>query len=170
MGERRRLLERAGRLGPAPLRPPVFTWCLGRPTMDGKTALGASSPAKPALTSPEPLSHTSAVVSSSSHIFGGSHGPEKQRGGASRPPRTARRCHRAPPSPPGGPSAPSRPPSRRARAAAAHRQLSAGAGNLTRPGRMLGGSATLVGRALNRIRRPLSSPRFKRRPGLQDAH
>lgn len=36
--------------------------------MDGKTALGASSPAKPALQSPEPLSHTRAVLSSSSHI------------------------------------------------------------------------------------------------------
>ena len=34
--------------------------------MEGKTALGASSPAKPALTRPEPLSHTSAVCSSSS--------------------------------------------------------------------------------------------------------
>lgn len=47
-----------------------LTWCLGRPTMDGKTALGASSPAKPALQSPEPLSHTKAVLSSSSHIAG----------------------------------------------------------------------------------------------------
>lgn len=37
--------------------------------MDGKTARGASSPAKPAFTSPEPLSHTRAVVSSSSHIL-----------------------------------------------------------------------------------------------------
>lgn len=37
--------------------------------MDGKTARGASSPANPALTSPEPLSHTRAVVSSSSHMF-----------------------------------------------------------------------------------------------------
>ncbi len=40
--------------------------------MEGKTALGASSPAKPALTRPEPLSHTRAVVSSSSHILMGS--------------------------------------------------------------------------------------------------
>lgn len=38
--------------------------------MDGKTARGASSPANPALTRPEPLSHTRAVVSSSSHMFG----------------------------------------------------------------------------------------------------
>ena len=38
--------------------------------MDGNTARGASSPANPALTSPEPLSHTSAVVSSSSHMIG----------------------------------------------------------------------------------------------------
>lgn len=39
--------------------------------MDGNTALGASSPAKPAFTRPEPLSHTRAVVSSSSHmVFG----------------------------------------------------------------------------------------------------
>lgn len=37
--------------------------------MEGKTARGASSPAKPAFTSPEPLSHTRAVVSSSSHIL-----------------------------------------------------------------------------------------------------
>ena len=34
--------------------------CLGRPTMDGKTARGASSPAKPALHIPEPLSTTRA--------------------------------------------------------------------------------------------------------------
>ena len=46
-----------------------FTWWRGRPTMEGKTARGASSPAKPAFTSPEPLSHTRAVVSSSSHIL-----------------------------------------------------------------------------------------------------
>ena len=46
-----------------------LTWWRGRPTMDGKTARGASSPAKPAFTSPEPLSHTRAVVSSSSHIL-----------------------------------------------------------------------------------------------------
>lgn len=37
--------------------------------MDGNTALGASSPAKPAFTRPEPLSHTRAVVSSSSHMM-----------------------------------------------------------------------------------------------------
>lgn len=37
--------------------------------MEGNTALGASSPAKPAFTKPEPLSHTKAVVSSSSHIL-----------------------------------------------------------------------------------------------------
>lgn len=37
--------------------------------MEGKTALGASSPAKPAFTRPEPLSHTRAVVSSSSHMM-----------------------------------------------------------------------------------------------------
>lgn len=40
--------------------------------MEGNTALGASSPAKPAFTRPEPLSHTRAVVSSSSHILAGS--------------------------------------------------------------------------------------------------
>lgn len=39
--------------------------------MDGNTALGASSPAKPAFTRPEPLSHTRAVVSSSSHMASG---------------------------------------------------------------------------------------------------
>eukprot|EP00406_Dinophysis_acuminata_P059291 CAMPEP_0179289020 /NCGR_PEP_ID=MMETSP0797-20121207/41083_1 /TAXON_ID=47934 /ORGANISM="Dinophysis acuminata, Strain DAEP01" /LENGTH=58 /DNA_ID=CAMNT_0020998005 /DNA_START=40 /DNA_END=216 /DNA_ORIENTATION=- len=38
---------------------------LGRPTMEGKTALGASSPAKPALHMPLPLSTTSAATSSS---------------------------------------------------------------------------------------------------------
>lgn len=36
--------------------------------MEGKTARGASSPANPAFTRPEPLSHTRAVVSSSSHM------------------------------------------------------------------------------------------------------
>lgn len=34
--------------------------------MEGNTALGASSPAKPALTMPEPLSHTIAETSPSS--------------------------------------------------------------------------------------------------------
>jgi len=33
--------------------------------MDGKTALGASSPAKPALHMPDPLSMTKAAISSS---------------------------------------------------------------------------------------------------------
>ena len=45
-----------------------ITWCLGLPTIDGKTALGASSPAKPALHMPEPLSTTRAAESSS-HIL-----------------------------------------------------------------------------------------------------
>ena len=39
--------------------------CFGRPTIEGKTALGASSPAKPALHIPDPLSNTSAWTSSS---------------------------------------------------------------------------------------------------------
>ena len=43
-------------------------WWRGRPTMLGKTALGASSPAKPALHIPEPLSTTKAATSSS-HIL-----------------------------------------------------------------------------------------------------
>lgn len=47
----------------------VPTWCRGRPTMEGKTARGASSPANPALQRPEPLSQTRAVVSSS-HMVG----------------------------------------------------------------------------------------------------
>jgi len=47
----------------------LLTWCLGRPTMDGKTALGASSPAKPALHIPDPLSTTKAATSSSSPMF-----------------------------------------------------------------------------------------------------
>jgi len=46
----------------------VRTWWRGRPTMEGKTARGASSPAKPALHMPDPLSQTRAVTSSS-HIF-----------------------------------------------------------------------------------------------------
>ena len=44
------------------------TWWRGRPTIDGKTARGASSPAKPALHMPEPLSITRAATSSS-HIL-----------------------------------------------------------------------------------------------------
>ena len=44
-------------------------WCRGRPTMDGNTAFGASSPANPAFTIPDPLSHTSADTSPSSAIF-----------------------------------------------------------------------------------------------------
>ena len=44
------------------------TWCLGLPTIDGNTALGASSPAKPALHIPDPLSITKAATSSS-HIL-----------------------------------------------------------------------------------------------------
>ena len=46
----------------------LWTWCRGRPTMDGKTARGASSPAKPALHIPDPLSTTKAAESSS-HIL-----------------------------------------------------------------------------------------------------
>ncbi len=38
----------------------------GRPTMEGNTARGASSPAKPAFTIPEPLSHTMAETSPAS--------------------------------------------------------------------------------------------------------
>eukprot|EP00420_Gonyaulax_spinifera_P033466 CAMPEP_0197880180 /NCGR_PEP_ID=MMETSP1439-20131203/8061_1 /TAXON_ID=66791 /ORGANISM="Gonyaulax spinifera, Strain CCMP409" /LENGTH=67 /DNA_ID=CAMNT_0043499727 /DNA_START=12 /DNA_END=212 /DNA_ORIENTATION=- len=38
---------------------------LGRPTMEGNTARGASSPAKPALHMPLPLSTTRAATSSS---------------------------------------------------------------------------------------------------------
>lgn len=41
------------------------TWCRGRPTMEGKTARGASSPANPALHIPDPLSITRAAISSS---------------------------------------------------------------------------------------------------------
>jgi hypothetical protein len=40
----------------------------GRPMIEGKTARGASSPAKPALHMPEPLSTTSAATSSSAMI------------------------------------------------------------------------------------------------------
>ena len=50
--------------------PTMIPGCFGRPTMEGKTALGASSPAKPALHIPDPLSTTKAwTSSSSSHIF-----------------------------------------------------------------------------------------------------
>merc|ERR1712156_259395 len=45
------------------------TLVTGGPTMEGKTALGASSPAKPALHMPEPLSTTRAAVSSSHILF-----------------------------------------------------------------------------------------------------
>jgi hypothetical protein len=38
--------------------------------MEGNTARGASSPAKPALTMPEPLSHTIALISASSAAGG----------------------------------------------------------------------------------------------------
>ena len=48
----------------------VITWWRGRPTMDGKTALGASSPANPALHMPEPLSTTRAATSSSHILIG----------------------------------------------------------------------------------------------------
>ncbi len=44
----------------------ITPWWRGRPTMEGKTARGASSPAKPAFTMPEPLSHTIALTSPSS--------------------------------------------------------------------------------------------------------
>lgn len=49
----------------------MMLWCQGRPTMDGNTAWGASSPAKPTLHMPESLSMTSAVLSSSIVISGG---------------------------------------------------------------------------------------------------
>ena len=42
--------------------------CLGLPTMEGKTALGASSPANPALHIPLPLSTTRAATSSSAIV------------------------------------------------------------------------------------------------------
>merc|ERR1719347_1768061 len=48
--------------------PTITPWCLGLPTMEGKTALGASSPANPALHIPDPLSTTRAATSSS-HIL-----------------------------------------------------------------------------------------------------
>ena len=45
--------------------PTMTPWWRGRPTIDGKTARGASSPAKPALHIPDPLSTTKAAMSSS---------------------------------------------------------------------------------------------------------
>lgn len=47
--------------------------------MEGKTARGASSPAKPALHRPDPLSHTRAVLSSSSHMTAGGAVGEQRR-------------------------------------------------------------------------------------------
>ena len=47
--------------------PTTTPWLQERPTMEGNTARGASSPAKPALHTPEPLSTTS-VTLFSSHI------------------------------------------------------------------------------------------------------
>merc|ERR1739838_2134 len=51
---------------PIPTMTPGY---FGLPTTEGKTARGASSPAKPALTMPDPLSMTIAAASSSSHIL-----------------------------------------------------------------------------------------------------
>lgn len=48
--------------------PTITPWLQERPTMEGNTARGASSPAKPALHTPEPLSTTS-VTLFSSHIL-----------------------------------------------------------------------------------------------------
>merc|ERR1711924_291701 len=50
--------------------PTMMPGIFGRPTMDGKTARGASSPAKPALHMPEPLSTTRACTSSSAMVLG----------------------------------------------------------------------------------------------------
>ena len=50
---------------PIPTIPP---WWRGRPTMEGKTARGASSPAKPALHVLEPLSITRAATLSSAIV------------------------------------------------------------------------------------------------------
>ncbi len=48
----------------------IHTWCLGRPTIEGKTALGASSPANPALQVSDPSSMTNAAISSSHNLIG----------------------------------------------------------------------------------------------------
>lgn len=50
--------------------PTMTPWWRGRPTMEGKTARGASSPANPALTMPDPLSTTNALISPSSICVG----------------------------------------------------------------------------------------------------
>ncbi len=47
----------------------MISGCFGRPTMEGNTAQGASSPAKPALVVPDPLSITNARTSSSAAMF-----------------------------------------------------------------------------------------------------
>ena len=49
--------------------PTITPWWRGLPTIEGKTARGASSPAKPDLTMPEPLSQTRAETSPSSAIL-----------------------------------------------------------------------------------------------------
>ena len=46
-----------------------LTECLGRPMMEGNTALGASSPPNPALHIPDPLSMTTAAISSSAIVL-----------------------------------------------------------------------------------------------------
>lgn len=78
--------------------------------MDGNTALGASSPAKPALHMPEPLSMTSAAISSSMAIC--TETPRRQRS----PPRAPR------PSPGGAPLPPHHPPSSRGRVTVGNRR------------------------------------------------
>jgi hypothetical protein len=65
-GERRGLLLPAAAALAIGRALTMTPWCLGRPTMEGKTARGASSPANPAFTMPEPLSHTMALTSPSS--------------------------------------------------------------------------------------------------------
>ena len=49
--------------------PTITPLCLGRPTMQGNATRGASSPAKPALHIPEPLSTTKAATSSSAILI-----------------------------------------------------------------------------------------------------
>merc|ERR1712080_95160 len=48
--------------------PTITPWCLGLPTIEGNAALGASSPANPALHIPDPLSTTRAATSSSAIV------------------------------------------------------------------------------------------------------
>lgn len=70
--------------------------------MEGKTARGASSPAKPALHMPEPLSTTSAAISSSMANYRHKRGPRLPRSHQTQPPLPCPLPARRGLEPPGG--------------------------------------------------------------------